>query len=194
MARVYEGFDAHLLPGFQLLTTQYRQLRISDSDATFVLVLIFSFREPLLFRPRRYWPEWRWQFRYISHCRKHCCRPPCQQLSSRLWPEVASAAVLPTLVTLAFCGIALVAARPAHPPPQLSVPDNTPAILEGCVVDPAMVAADREHLIAELAPQARAQVSLFSRNQQFPELPYGTKIEIEGKVRQPHNYQNPRLL
>ena len=36
--------------------------------------------------------------------------------------------------------------------PTLSVPDNTPAIFEGCVIDPALVAADRERFTVELAP------------------------------------------
>ncbi|MGD1071021.1 MAG: ComEC/Rec2 family competence protein [Bryobacteraceae bacterium] len=93
---------------------------------------------------------------------------------------------------LVFAGIVLVAARPAVPPPVLSVPDNAPAILEGCVVDPALVAADRERFTIELAPGARAQVSLSAKpNEEFPNLPYGTRVEFLGKVRRPHNYNNP---
>ena len=93
---------------------------------------------------------------------------------------------------LAFAGIGLVAIRPFPSSPSLSVPDNVPAVLNGCVVDPALVAADREHFTVELAPGARAQVSLFAKpDQTFPELPYGTVIEFTGKVRRPHNYNNP---
>jgi competence protein ComEC len=73
----------------------------------------------------------------------------------------------------------------------LSVPDNTPAILAGCVVDPALIATDREKFVLELAPGARAQVSLYSHNESFPALPYGTLIEFTGKVRTTHNYRNP---
>src|SRR5690349_7838851 len=74
---------------------------------------------------------------------------------------------------LIFSGIVLVAARPGVPPPVLSVPDNTPAIIEGCVVDPALLTTDREHFTLELAPEARAQVSLFAkRDEIFPDLPY----------------------
>jgi competence protein ComEC len=65
-----------------------------------------------------------------------------------------------------------------------------PAIFEGCVVDPALLAADRERFTVELAPGARAQVSLSSRTT-FPDLPYGTHVEFAGKVRQPHNYNDP---
>src|SRR5206468_3513534 len=82
-------------------------------------------------------------------------------------------------------------------PPSLSIPDNIPAILEGCVVDPALVAADRERFVLELAPGARAQVSLFEKTglakagSTFPTLPYGTRLEFQGKVRRPHNFNNP---
>src|SRR5579863_2587386 len=94
------------------------------------------------------------------------------------------------LGALVFAGMAIVAARPPHAPPRLSVRDNVPAIFEGCVVDPALVAADRERFTVELAPHARAQVSLSSHTL-FPDLPYGTHIEFQGKVRQPHNYNDP---
>jgi len=94
------------------------------------------------------------------------------------------------LVVLVFAGIALPAAHPAHPSRALSVADNTPAIFEGCVVDPALVAADRERFTVELAPGARAQVSLSSHSD-FPDLPYGTRVEFQGKVRRPHNYNDP---
>ncbi|MDP9170063.1 MAG: ComEC/Rec2 family competence protein [Acidobacteriota bacterium] len=91
---------------------------------------------------------------------------------------------------LVFGGMALVRAPLA--PPVLSVEDNVPVILEGCVVDPSLTAADRERFTLELAPGARAQVSLFARaDQDFPELPYGTRVEFQGKVRRPHNYNNP---
>ncbi|MDQ1469239.1 MAG: competence protein ComEC, partial [Bryobacterales bacterium] len=96
------------------------------------------------------------------------------------------------IAAIVFGGIAIVATRPPNPAPSLSIPDNTPAILSGCVVDPALVAADRERFILELAPGARAQVSLFAKpGVSFPALPYGTVMEMVGKVRRPHNYKNP---
>ncbi len=98
------------------------------------------------------------------------------------------------LGALVFAAVAMVAARhvgqAALAPPKLSVRDNVPAIFEGCVVDPALVAADRERFTVELAPRARAQVSLSSRSI-FPDLPYGTHMEFQGKVRQSHNYNDP---
>ena len=89
-----------------------------------------------------------------------------------------------------FFGAALSQAHLTLAAPTLSVPDNTLAIFEGCVVDPALIATDRERFTIELAPEARAQVSL-STHTDFPDLPYGTHIEFQGKVRRPHNYDNP---
>ncbi len=101
------------------------------------------------------------------------------------------------LVSLVFGGIALSGATPPHVPRALSVPDNVPAIFAGCVVEPALLAADRERFTVELAPGARAQVSLSLRaselesGAQFPDLPYGAQVEFQGKVRRPHNYNDP---
>ncbi len=102
-----------------------------------------------------------------------------------------------SLIALVFAGIALPGAWPVHPAPTLTIRDNTPAIFEGCVVEPALLAADREHFTVELAPRARTQVSLSRRASAanpipaFPDLPYGTRIEFQGKVRRPHNYNDP---
>ncbi len=60
------------------------------------------------------------------------------------------------------------------------------------MVDPALLASDREKFVLELAPEARTQVSLFAKpGMPFPSLSYGTRLEFEGKVRRPHNYANP---
>ncbi len=96
------------------------------------------------------------------------------------------------LVALVFAGMAVYSLSPLPPAPALSVPDNTLAIFEGCVTEPAMVANDRERFTVQLAPHARARVILYAREgEQFPALPYGTRVEFEGKVRQPRNYEDP---
>jgi competence protein ComEC len=93
-------------------------------------------------------------------------------------------------LALLFAGIGAVAMKPQQPPPVLSIPDNVPAILEGCVADPALLATDRERFTLELTPGARTQVSLFAKDGVFPALPYGTRMEFTGKVRRPHNFNN----
>jgi competence protein ComEC len=102
-------------------------------------------------------------------------------------------AIPPALV---FVGILLAVFHLPPGPPSLSVPDNVPAILEGCVVDPALIASDRERFTLQLSPSALAQVALFAKpstkgETEFPALPYGTRVEFTGKVRRPHNYNNP---
>jgi len=99
-------------------------------------------------------------------------------------------AVCGAALALVFAGIGAVAMKPLQPPPVLSIPDNVPAILEGCVVDPALLATDRERFTLELTPGARAQVSLFAKDGVFPALAYGTRMEFTGKVRRPHNFNN----
>jgi competence protein ComEC len=65
-------------------------------------------------------------------------------------------------------------------------------ILEGCVVEPPAIAGERERFVIELEPGARAQVTLYSReDESLPPLRYGQKVEIEGRVRMPRNFGNP---
>jgi competence protein ComEC len=91
-----------------------------------------------------------------------------------------------------FFGMAIAALRTLPPPRILSVPDNTLAIFNGCVVDPGLTGADRERFGAELAAGARAEVSLYTKpGESFPTLPYGTLVEFQGKARTPHNFGNP---
>lgn len=97
-----------------------------------------------------------------------------------------------TLLGLVFGGIAILEIHAVPPPPSLSVADNTPAIFTGCVTEPALIATDRERFTVDLAPAARAQVSLYAREDtNFAELPYGTRVEFEGKVRRTHNFNDP---
>ena len=78
------------------------------------------------------------------------------------------------------------------PAPQLDAEDRTPVILSGCVVEPAVLAAEREQFVLELEPGARVRVNLYLREgESGPPLRYGQRIEIEAKVRRPHNFRNP---
>ena len=91
-----------------------------------------------------------------------------------------------------FAGMALLVGQRPVPVPVLSVPMAQAAIFDGCVVDPALVGADRERFGIEFAAGARAQVSLYAKpDEAFPALPYGTIVEFQGKPRIPHNYANP---
>jgi competence protein ComEC len=102
------------------------------------------------------------------------------------------AARLAAGAAVVFLGIALAVIRTLPPPRILSVPDNTLAIFDGCVIDPGLTGGDRERFSVELSPGARAAVSLYARpGENFPLLPYGSLVEFQGKAREPHNFGNP---
>ncbi len=116
---------------------------------------------------------------------------PALALLSRWWKAPAAAKLSVWLLVLTG-GAALWLVHAPGPSPRLSVPDQETVLVEGCVVEPGLAAADREKFILELAPDARAQVSLYVKEDaEFPTLPYGTRISFPGKIRTPHNYQNP---
>ena len=81
--------------------------------------------------------------------------------------------------------------RPA-PRPELDVEGREIVILSGCVVEPPAISGERERFLLELAPQARAQVTLYTKEgESLPPLPYGQKIDVDARVRKPRNYGNP---
>lgn len=95
---------------------------------------------------------------------------------------------------LACCalGIAVAVWHRPGPPPVIDASANEAVILEGCVVEPSVFAENREQFTLELAPGARARVALNLREgQQPPLLRYGQRVELEGRVRPPHNFGNP---
>lgn len=62
-------------------------------------------------------------------------------------------------------------------------------------MEPGLAASDRERFVVELGEGARARVTLFAKNDgAIPALPYGVPIEFAGKVRRPHNYNDPGVF
>jgi competence protein ComEC len=60
------------------------------------------------------------------------------------------------------------------------------------VVEPPAVSGARERFVLELEPKTRAQVTLYTRpSESLPDLRYGQDIELDAKIRKPHNYGNP---
>ncbi len=97
------------------------------------------------------------------------------------------------------CGLGFVAAgiwtavahRPG-PPPEIDAEAREVVILGGCVVEPPAVSGARERFVLELEPKTRAQVTLYTRpGESLPALRYGQNIELDVKIRKPHNYGNP---
>ncbi len=101
-------------------------------------------------------------------------------------------AAIACLAGLGFCGGLLEMAHAPGPGPRLDVPDLAVTIVSGCVVEPPAISGDREQFVMELAPHARARVTMFSHaGDEPPHLRYGEVVEVEGKVRTPRNFGNP---
>lgn len=97
------------------------------------------------------------------------------------------------VVLALICAGALVEAwRRPGPPPQVDAGWKETVILGGCVVEPTVFSPGREQFTLELAPGARARVSRsVDDDSPAPRLAYGQTVEIEGRIRSPHNFNNP---
>jgi competence protein ComEC len=96
------------------------------------------------------------------------------------------------LLGLFFAGELLALVHRPGPPPELDAEGREIVILGGCVVEPPAISGERERFLLELAPQARAQVTLYTKEgESLPPLSYGQNIELDARVRRPRNYGNP---
>jgi competence protein ComEC len=79
------------------------------------------------------------------------------------------------------------------PPPEIDATSKEIVILAGCVVEPTVLAEDRAQFTLELEPGARAHVliPMVEGHAPPPHLSYGQRVEIEARVRPPHNFNNP---
>jgi competence protein ComEC len=93
---------------------------------------------------------------------------------------------------LFFAGVLTALAHAPGPPPELDAEGREIVILGGCVVEPPAISGERERFILELAPNARAQVTLYTKGDEpLPPLRYGQSIELDARVRKPRNFGNP---
>ena len=93
---------------------------------------------------------------------------------------------------LFFAGALISVAHEPGPAPELDAEGREVVILGGCVVEPPAVSGERERFVLELEPHARAQVTLYTRGDEpLPQLRYGQNVELDARVRKPHNYGNP---
>ncbi len=83
------------------------------------------------------------------------------------------------------------------PPPEIDAGFRETVLLDGCVVEPTVFSPGREQFTLELDWRARARVSLplpedaADEGEPPQKLAYGQRVEIEARVRSPHNYNNP---
>ncbi len=90
------------------------------------------------------------------------------------------------------CGMWAVAIHNKGSKPEIDAGPKETLILEGCVVDPPVFSKDRAQFTLELSPHARARVTIpLDEGEIPPPLDYGQHIEIDARIRPPHNYNNP---
>lgn len=81
-----------------------------------------------------------------------------------------------------------------HAPPQAPVLDAAPGELvelDGCVISPPQFSDTRERFSLELAPRARALISIYTEDGlPPPALRYGQRVAVTARVRPPRNYRN----
>lgn len=104
------------------------------------------------------------------------------------------------LLAAACCALALVCLgalsyvrHTPGPAPTLDVRGREVVVLAGCVVEPPAISGERERFLLEIESGARAQVTLYTRDEgeKLPALHYGQNIEADVRIRRPHNYGNP---
>jgi competence protein ComEC len=96
------------------------------------------------------------------------------------------------LLAIFFAGSLTEALHRPGPNPTIDAGSKEIMILEGCVVEPTVFSKDREQFTLELDPGARARVSFNLDDDTPPQrLDYGQRVEIEARIRPPHNYNNP---
>lgn len=80
---------------------------------------------------------------------------------------------------------------PGHTP-QIDASSRETVLVSGCVVEPAAFHAGRDQFTLEIAPHARARVSLAVREGETPpNFVYGQNIELQARLRPVRNFQNP---
>ncbi len=84
-----------------------------------------------------------------------------------------------------------IAHRP-EPAPFIDFNPGETMIVEGCVVEPPSLFPGKERFVVELDRRARIQVSIYLQEGDTPpDLHYGQFIEMDVRLRHPHNYRNP---
>ena len=97
------------------------------------------------------------------------------------------------LIALAFGGMLTETIHRPGNPPRIEANSRETVLLSGCVVEPSAFYEGRDQFTVELAPQARARVSLTIRDgDPAPsQLSYGQPVEFDARVRAIRNFENP---
>jgi len=91
-----------------------------------------------------------------------------------------------------FTGIALETIHRPGSPPEIDAGARETVLLSGCIIEPPAFYEGRDQFVVELAPKARARVSLIVRDGEAPpSLHYGQRVEFEAHIRPIRNFHNP---
>jgi competence protein ComEC len=109
-----------------------------------------------------------------------------------IWRKARVVAGICACLGFFFAGILIDVVHTPGPAPELDVEGREIVILGGCVVEPPAISGERERFVLELESHARAQVTLYTReDESLPALRYGQRIELDARVRKPRNFGNP---
>lgn len=109
-----------------------------------------------------------------------------------LIPQSKRLRLVNVLLSTFFLGALTEAFHRPGPPPTIDASSREVMILEGCVVEPTVFSDAREQFTLELDRGARARVTQNLDEAESPlRLAYGQRVEIEARIRAPHNYNNP---
>jgi competence protein ComEC len=97
------------------------------------------------------------------------------------------------LLAMLFAGTLAGAWHRPGPAPEIDATSREIVIVAGCVVEPTVFAEDRAQFTLELEPGIRAQVLIPSDegDPAPPRLAYGQRVEVDARLRRPHNFNNP---
>lgn len=108
------------------------------------------------------------------------------------WLRARRAALAALSIALVAAGALLETRRSLQPAPVIDASPREVVIVEGCIVEPPIGVQNRRQFVLELAPDARARVTVYLKDgESLPPLAYGSRLELEGRLRRPRNYENP---
>jgi len=105
--------------------------------------------------------------------------------AARLLPVAAAAAAL-------WLGASLETRHRNLPPPVMDAGPHETVVSQGCVAESPAWSGGRTQFLLELAPGARARMSVYPRKgEPPPALSYGQRVEVDARFRIPRNFENP---
>ncbi len=116
----------------------------------------------------------------------------CAGLAFLAWRLARRIAFAAALAAMLLGGVFVAAWNRPRRAPSIDAGARETVLLEGCVVEPSAFNADRDQFTLEMAPRARARVSIALRDGESPpEISYGQRVEVEARVRPIRNFRNP---